>query len=213
MKFPDFSFEKTLWEKDYMVVGVDEVGRGAFAGPVVAGAAMLKSQALENIVLSLGINDSKKVSRKKRQDLRFKICKCFYVGIGKASVKEINNFGIVGATEKAMRRSIKMLLCSLKEEVKPFLLIDAFSLARVRGIGLKNQKAIIGGDGKSISIAAASIIAKLYRDSIMTKMGSKIIQYGWNSNMGYGTKQHLEGIYKYGVCKHHRKVFVDHLVY
>lgn len=230
MPFPDFSFEKTYWEKGFeTVIGVDEVGRGAFAGPVVAGAASLKcfnngmvqfSDEMEitlDTILKLGINDSKKLTAKKREDLAKIIPTFFHYSIGEASVTEINTFGIVQATEKAMRRAIRivtMTQCSngsiirSHTQSKKFLLVDGFKVKHISGFGLKGQLGVIRGDSQSVSIAAASIMAKVYRDKHMEESGKKFAEYDWGQNKGYGTKFHREAIKSIGISSYHRYLFV-----
>jgi len=204
MTLPDFFFESKAHKKGYSVVaGVDEVGRGSFAGPVVAGAVVFKDEVLPRIV----INDSKKLSPKKRELSSFWIKRnALAYGIGKASVGEINKFGIKKATETAFRRAIKN--CNKRID---YLLIDAFYIPYVRGLRRKNQMPIIKGDAKSLSIAAASIVAKVYRDKLMTNLSKKpkYRKYHWDINKGYGTKIHREAIKKYGLTKLHREKFVD----
>lgn len=200
-----------------MVIGVDEVGRGAFAGPVVAAAASLKLPKKLKLLTSiscLGIDDSKKLSPLKREKLVKEIKKYFYWGIGEGSVVEINRLGIVKATEKAMRRAVKQLLYLKKLKLlKTFVLVDAFYVKYIPGVGLKNQKAIIHGDQKSISIAAASILAKVYRDILMQKLALRYGKYHWEKNKGYGTKEHREVIRRYGATKLHRRKFVESWLY
>ncbi|MBM3283985.1 ribonuclease HII [Candidatus Gottesmanbacteria bacterium] len=262
MPKPNFSFEKKYWKKGYkFVIGVDEVGRGALAGSVVAGAAVLKNGAavLRNIrraiqskraqkyndaifkrslkmvdiikrgrvayLQTIGIDDSKRLTAKKRDILAKVIKRYFFWGIGEGSVAEINRLGIVKATERAMRRalkSIKYQVSSIKYKRKKdilntyylipntkfFLLIDAFHVKYILGVGLKNQKAIIHGDQKSISVAAASIIAKVYRDTLMQKLSLRYKKYHWGENKGYGTAEHRIAIRKYGINRLHRKDFV-----
>ncbi len=225
MQEPNFSYEEKYSSLGYnLVIGVDEVGRGAFAGPVVAGAVVLKVESAKLKVQSLGIDDSKKLSPHKREKLVPCIRKYFYCGIGQASVAEINRLGIVKATEKAMRRAINQLIAlnpkskipSSKQIPNPnfqnpkqttFILVDAFYVKYVSGVGLKNQKAIIHGDAISISIAAASIIAKVYRDNLMEKLARKYPKYHWGKNKGYGTEVHRNMIRKYGLTKLHRIQF------
>ena len=200
---PNFSFEKALWKKGYkFIAGVDEVGRGCFAGPVVAGCVVFshKPYKLGNI----RVDDSKKLSLKQRREASFWIKENALVwGIGEASVSLINRIGMGKATKVAFRRAIKAVNKKLD-----FLLIDAFYIPYVRGLKRKNQKAIVDGDEKSLTIAAASIIAKIYRDSLMKKLSSKHPKYGWERNKGYGTKEHLGALRKYGLTRHHRKQFV-----
>ncbi len=240
MQEPNFSYEEKYWSLGYgLVIGVDEVGRGAFAGPVVAGAAAVKISNIKNqkskiqikyqkeknkrirntqylilnTISSLGINDSKKLSPKTREILTKEINKYFHFGVGQASVAEINRLGIVKATERAMRRAIEKLkiknekLKNTSQKQEIFILIDAFRVKYISGVGLKNQKAIIHGDAISISIAAASIIAKVYRDNLMEKLARKYPKYHWEKNKGYGTEVHRNMIRKYGLTKLHRIQF------
>lgn len=231
MNKPDFSFEKRYWKIGYqLVIGVDEVGRGALAGPVVAGAAALKNFKNKykklniknnsndikdhiNKILLLGINDSKKVSPQKREKLEKEIKKYFYWGIGEASVSEINKVGIVKATQRAMRKAVRKLQSSIVVKRQSFLLIDAFHVKYIPGIGLSHQKAIIKGDERSISIAAASIIAKVYRDHLMQKLSRCCLMYHWDKNKGYGTKEHQAAIRRFGVTKRHRNLFVRNFLH
>jgi ribonuclease HII len=153
------------------------------------------------------INDSKQLSSKQREIADIWIRKnALAWGIGQASVSEINGLGIKKATEIAFRKAIKN--CRTKID---YLLIDAFYIPYVRGLRHKNQLPIIKGDTKSISIAAASIVAKVYRDKIMVKLSQnpKYKKYKWDKNKGYGTLEHRETIKKYGTTRLHRKQFVD----
>lgn len=230
-----------------LVIGVDEVGRGAFAGPIVAGAVCMggsetlsRCQPLcqvpsawtaclptakssprypemkKNEVdwLGLGIDDSKRLSAKKREVLSLIIKENCLWGIGEVSVAYINRYGIVKANEKAMRSSIANLKFKIenskfRKNLKIFLLLDAFYVKHVKSIGLKNQKAITKGDQISISIASASIIAKVHRDKLMCELGKKFAKYKWEINKGYGTLFHRQAVKKYGITKYHRKVFVS----
>jgi ribonuclease HII len=223
---PTFSFEKNYWKKDFLVIGVDEVGRGALAGPVVSAAVAFLSPKLKKQFPNwettnfsdLGVNDSKKLSLRKREYFNKLIKKhslCW--GIEMTSPGMIDSKGIVWATKKSMRQAVKNAQERLKYrlgtknwQTSPFLLIDAFHVKHVAGIGLKNQKPIIKGDEKSISIASASIIAKVYRDRLMGKLSKKSFRwqlYGWERNKGYGTKEHKKAIEKHGICRQHRKSF------
>jgi len=206
MNLPDFSFEKTVSKKGYRIIaGMDEVGRGCFAGPVVAGAVVFGlNDKWEN---PPKINDSKKLTPRQREIADKWIRKNALVfGIGKSSVAQINKFGIKKASEIAFRKAIKN--CGIEIN---YILIDAFYVPYVRGLRRKNQKPIIKGDTKSISIAAASIIAKVYRDELMTKLSKnrKYKKYGWDKNKGYGTLIHRNAIQKYGLTRLHRKKFVE----
>jgi len=206
MNLPDFSFEKTVSKKGYRIIaGMDEVGRGCFAGPVVAGAVVFGlNDKWEN---PPKINDSKKLTPRQREIADKWIRKNALVfGIGKSSVAQINKFGIKKASEIAFRKAIKN--CGIEIN---YILIDAFYVPYVRGLRRKNQKPIIKGDTKSISIAAASIIAKVYRDKLMAKLSNnrKYKKYGWDKNKGYGTLIHRNAIQKYGLTRLHRKKFVE----
>lgn len=311
---PDFKFEEKLWDEGYkIVVGVDEVGRGAWAGPVVAGAVVFKALVIarspadggvntvtkqslyrlprsshlfraRNDIFSLGIDDSKRLTAKRREKLARIIKKeALAYGLGEADVATINRVGIVRATEMAIRRAVADAREKLSTKHKEprskeapnsksqtgykneidFLLVDAFYVPHLKGlpVGRKKssrgkrgipmelgekdgilpfrrfaprsqndrvgdrvkdglgltfafasagkQKAIIHGDRRSITIAAASIIAKVYRDKMMVGLSKKYRGYGFEKNKGYGTKKHQEGIEKLGVTRVHRKRFVE----
>ena len=176
-----------------ITAGVDEVGRGCLAGPVVSAAVILK----EGINLDL-LKDSKKITFKKRVEISKHIKFYSYYAIGVASVDEILDLNILQASLLSMKRALEQLT------VKPDLtLIDG----NFAPSGLKNYKTIINGDEKVKVISAASIIAKVYRDNLMIKLSEKFSNYAWESNFGYGTKAHLDGLKKYGVTLHHRKGF------
>jgi ribonuclease HII len=209
MTLPDFSFEKKVYKNGYRVIaGMDEVGRGCFAGPVVAGCVVFPLEPeTDNYQSRPVINDSKKLSSKQREVANSWIRNnAIAYGIGRAGASEINKVGIKKATEIAFRRAI--VACEVKID---YLLVDAFYIPYVKGLRRKNQKAIIKGDAKSISIAAASIIAKVYRDSLMVRLGKnpKYRMYGWGQNKGYGTQIHREAITKYGITRQHRNKFVE----
>lgn len=203
-QMPDFGFEKKLWKKGFsMIGGVDEVGRGCLAGPVFAGCVVFKNQEL---IRDIKINDSKKLKPHEREIANVWIKEnCLSYGIGMATVSEINKQGIVKATEKAFRRAI--MDCELKIE---YLLIDAFYVPYVKGLSKINQKPIIKGDNISISIAAASITAKVERDKLMLRLSKNksYLGYGWGRNKGYGTREHQKAIKDFGLTKYHRTQFV-----
>lgn len=214
MKLPNFSYENEVWARGFKsVAGVDEVGRGSFAGPVVAAAVVFPQNSkfvIQNSEL-VYINDSKKLSQKQREVADIWIREhalCF--GIGSASVGEINKVGIKKATETAFRRAIRDINRKLKYPSIEYLLIDAFNIPHIPRLRRDRQNAIIKGDTKSFSIAAASIIAKVYRDKIMTDLSkqSKFKRYQWAMNKGYGTKKHIESILRHGISNYHRKQFV-----
>jgi len=214
MTLPDFSFEDKLHKKGFRVIaGVDEVGRGCFAGPVVAAAVAFAPNSNFQIPISnqfssnVIINDSKKLTPKKREIAdKWTRKNALAWGIGSASVAQINRLGIKKATEIAFRKAIKNSGVKIN-----YLLIDAFFILYVKGLRRKNQKPIIKGDTKSISIAAASIIAKVYRDKLMADLGKKpkYRKYKWTKNKGYGTLEHRKAIKKYGLTRQHRKQFVE----
>ena len=176
-----------------ITAGVDEVGRGCLAGPVVSAAVILK----KGIDLKL-LKDSKKISFKKREEISEHIKKNSYYAIGIASVEEILNLNILQASLLSMSRAIEKL------KIKPGLTLIDGNFAPA---GLKNYQTIINGDEKIKVISAASIIAKVYRDKFMIKLSKKFSNYAWERNFGYGTKAHLEGLKKFGVTSHHRKGF------
>ena len=179
--------------KNVITAGVDEVGRGCIAGPVVSAAVIFK----KGINLKL-LKDSKKIPFKKREKISEHIKKNSYYAIGIASVKEILNLNILQASLLSMRRALEKL------KIKPGLTLIDGNFAPA---GLKNYQTIINGDEKIKVISAASIIAKVYRDKFMIKLSEKYSNYAWERNFGYGTKAHLEGLKNFGVTSHHRKGF------
>ena len=191
------------YEKEYesygYVCGIDEVGRGPLAGPVVAGAVILPKDC--DI---LYINDSKKLSAKKREELYDVILeKAVAVGIGMASPKRIDEINILQATYEAMREAISKL------SVKPDILLnDAVTIPKV---DIK-QVPIIKGDAKSISIGAASIVAKVTRDRLMVEYDKLLPEYGFASNKGYGSAEHIEALKKIGPSPIHRASFIKNFV-
>lgn len=195
--------EMSIYERKYAdfqaICGIDEVGRGPFAGPVVAAAVILPK---DNPILYL--NDSKKLTEKKREALYDEIMeKAVAVGIGMVSPQRIDEINILQATYEAMREAISKL------SVKPDLLLnDAVTIPEVN----IKQVPIIKGDAKSVSIAAASIIAKVTRDRLMVEYDEVLPGYDFASNKGYGTKAHIEGLKKYGPTPIHRMTFIKNHV-
>lgn len=188
------SFEKKCRSEGFLkIAGIDEAGRGPLAGPVVAGAVILP----ENFYLP-GLNDSKKLSETKR-NAYFEIimAEALAVGVGIISAAEIDEINILQASKKAMLSAVNQLRVS-----PDFLLIDAVKLDTPYPFD-----ALIKGDSRSISIAAASIIAKVTRDRLMKELSLEYPQYGFAANMGYGTSEHLKAIKEHGVISHHRKTF------
>ncbi len=192
---PDFEFENKY--PSQIIVGVDEAGRGPWAGPVVAGAVIIKDQKLNDILLS-GLNDSKKLTSTKREILYEQLFAAqnlglVAIGIGQASVAEIDELNILQATFLAMKRAIENL-----PEKPDFALIDGNQIPK--NLCCRCQT-VIKGDAKSYSIAAASIIAKVYRDRLMSDLAKQYPFYAFEKNAGYGTSVHIAGLKKHGVIK------------
>ncbi|MFT4413545.1 ribonuclease HII [Fredinandcohnia humi] len=187
-------YEQSLYEKGVkLIAGVDEVGRGPLAGPVVAAAVILPID-----FYLPGLNDSKKLTELKREELFNQIKeKAVSIGIGIISANIIDEVNIYEATKQAMKKAILALSCSPEH-----VLVDAIQIP----IDLP-QTSIIKGDAKSISIAASSIIAKVTRDRLMTRLGLDYPQYGFEKHMGYGTPYHMEALKQHGVTNEHRKSF------
>ncbi len=176
------------------IAGVDEVGRGSLVGPVYAAAVILKKKLNKK-----KLKDSKKLTKRNREILEKHIKKNSHWSIGSASLKEIEKLNILNASLLAMKRAI------IKLKIKPKqVLIDGNKVPKIKNYNLKY---VIKGDEKIPEISAASIIAKVSRDRLITKMSKKYIRYSWNKNAGYGTKDHLSAIKKFGVTKYHRKTF------
>lgn len=197
MILPTLDLEKKLWKRGYRYVcGLDEVGRGSFAGPVVVGAVVFSPSCS----LPEGIADSKLLKPRKREQLAQDIKKCATSwSVAKVGVAMINKVGIGKATQMALRKVVRHL------EVRPdFVLMDAFY---IRHLNKKRQQPVKDGDKICTSIAAASIIAKVYRDKLMKRLHKKYPQYDFGKHKGYGTRLHQEAIKKYGLCKVHRMSF------
>ncbi len=197
MVIPTLDYETELWNKGYQfVAGLDEVGRGCFAGPVVVATVVIDQECK----LPEGIRDSKLLSPEKRKLLAPVIKECVSEwAIGVVDVPVINNFGIGKATQIAFYNAIKSL-----KQLPDFILIDAFFIDNIdRNI----QKPVVHGDGLCLSIAAASIIAKVYRDELMEKLSDQYPEYNFAKHKGYGTKEHQEAIKKYGLSPLHRTSF------
>ena len=200
-------FDKQYYQQNIRYLcGIDEAGRGALAGPVVAAALILP----RDIILE-GINDSKKLTEKQRSDLEPVIKeKALAYGIGLADVEEIERTNILQATFTAMKRAVDNL--TLRPD---FLLVDGRDFPRfvwpesgelLRGVS------VVGGDARSLSIAGASILAKVHRDRLMTDYGQKFDGYNWARNKGYGTKEHIHRIRQNGATPLHRKIFLRKII-
>jgi ribonuclease HII len=182
-----------------LICGVDEAGRGPLAGPVFAAAVILPF----GLVIP-HLNDSKKISEKIRDALFHEITSAALTyGIASADNREIDDFNILNATYLAMNRSLEMLAY-----IPDISLIDG---NRNQGIAF-NSKCVVGGDGKSASIAAASILAKVSRDRLMFEMAREYPQYGFDKHKGYGTKLHIENLRKHGACEIHRMTFLSRIL-
>ena len=189
---PDMSFETEARASGFLhVAGVDEAGRGPLAGPVVAGAAILPEH-LEGLP---GLNDSKQLTAAKREALFAALLERadVHCSVGIASTEEIDRLNILRATHLAMARAVEGL--SLRPD---FCLVDGLPVP---------HRAIVKGDGRSLSIAAASVLAKVTRDRMMTEADAEFPQYGFAKHKGYGTKVHMEALRKHGPCPLHRRSF------
>lgn len=192
-----------IYEEKYadyeLICGVDEVGRGPLAGPVFTAAVILPKDCE-----ILYLNDSKKLTEKKREELFLEISeKALAVGIGSCTPEEIDTLNIKQATRKAMLQAVQNL------ELQPGLvLVDAETIT---GLDIR-QVPIIKGDAKSVSIAAASIVAKVTRDHLMMEYDKLYPQYGFASNKGYGSATHMEALREYGPCPIHRRSFIKNIV-
>ncbi|KNG94538.1 ribonuclease HII [Pseudaestuariivita atlantica] len=195
MAGPDFSFEdiarnRGLWP----VAGVDEAGRGPLAGPVTAAAVILDPERIPD-----GINDSKKLTAKRREVLYHQLLEVADVGWGEASVEEIDDLNILRASHLAMCRAV----ASLRQRPAHVLVDGSMRPRDLTG----SVETIVKGDARSLSIAAASIVAKIRRDYVMQDLAQHYPDYGWQTNMGYPSKSHRAALQKYGATPHHRRSF------
>ncbi|MEX0338235.1 MAG: ribonuclease HII [Arenibacterium sp.] len=195
MNGPDDSLERALRERGFArIAGVDEVGRGPLAGPVVAAAVILSDA---NPIA--GLNDSKKLSALRREKLCAEINVTAETSIAEASVEEIDDLNILRASHLAMERAVAAL-----DPAPDYVLVDGNLLPR--DLSLPAQ-AVVKGDARSISIAAASIVAKTWRDQLMVDLAQQHPGYGWETNMGYPSKSHRLALQNLGVTPHHRRSF------
>lgn len=199
--------EIELMDKGYsLIAGVDEVGRGPLAGPVVAAACIF-----DRDVDIVGIDDSKKLSEKKREQFFDEIKdKALAYGIGEASCEVIDEINILEATKLAMKRAIEEADKMLESKGRDRIQIVIFDAVKINDLE-KEQMSVIKGDQTYFSIAAASILAKVTRDNLMKEYDKVYPEYGFASNKGYGTKAHYEGIKKAGITEIHRKSFLKNL--
>ena len=175
------------------VCGIDEVGRGPWAGPVVAAAVILDPARVPP-----GLDDSKKLSAARRRELDAALRSCAEIGIGMASVEEIDRLNVLAASMLAMQRALEAL-----PRAPAHALVDGNRLPDLPCPGT----AVVGGDGRCASIAAASIVAKVARDALMAELAAAHPGYGWERNAGYGTAEHQAGLARLGVSPHHRRSF------
>ena len=190
---PDNLNERDIGWPKKLIAGIDEAGRGPWAGPVVSAAVILNEKNIPD-----GLNDSKKLSEKKRLSLYSSIYNFHSVGVGISSIEEIDSMNVLQATFLSMKRAV--------EDLNPqpeYILVDG---NLDPGLNFKT-KCIIKGDSISISIAAASVIAKVTRDNLMLKLDKEFPNYNWKKNKGYGTAEHRNALELYGPCKYHRKSF------
>ena len=190
-----FEFENSYGK---IIAGVDEAGRGPLAGPVVAAAVIIKKPELLT-----NVNDSKKISEKKREQLYDVIMENCVVGIGISEHSEIDEINILNATFKAMKKAVEKL-----NEKFDIVLVDGNM--KIRDFDIL-QEPVVKGDGKSLAIAAASIVAKVTRDRMMIEMAEKYKSYGFEKHKGYGTAFHIERIREFGPCEIHRKSFIKNI--
>ena len=191
------AYDVPLWGTGVLFAGIDEAGRGPLCGNVVAGCVALPPEPL-----LLGVDDSKKLSAKRREELYDRIREtALFWGVGEATPEEIDEMNILEATKLAMRRAAEKVPAEV-------FLIDA-----VKQVGLKGaERPIIHGDAVSYAIAAASILAKVTRDREMERESEKYPEYGFARHKGYGTREHIEALRKYGPCPIHRRSFIGHFI-
>lgn len=210
--FPNLNFENELWNRDTLACGIDEVGRGCFAGPLVSAGVVLKpikDIGLQRYILSFGINDSKLVSPKKRKMLK-EVTQEFilFSTIQYISVDVINRNSIGMANKLAFNIVAKEIL-NFAINQKIIFLTDAF---KITSVPQENQKNIIRGDKTSVSIALASILAKVERDTLMENLSIDFPDYGFEKHKGYGTKLHREYLKIKGATIHHRTDFIKNYI-
>jgi ribonuclease HII len=190
---PSFSFEQSIIAQGLVPCGIDEAGRGPWAGPVVAAAVIL-----DPLNIPAGLNDSKKLTEARREALFDPIMQSSTVGVGIVDAPLIDDINILQATYRAMQEAVSRL-----SKPASFALVDG---NRALPLSIRTQM-IIGGDGKCLSIAAASIIAKVTRDRLMVALDQQYPAYGFATHKGYGTAQHADALRKFGACPVHRRSY------
>lgn len=195
MDGPDFTFEAAAAGHGFLrIAGVDEVGRGPLAGPVLAAAVVLDPARIPG-----GLNDSKKLTARRRALLHDQLMEVAEISVAEASVEEIDQINILQASHLAMVRAVTGL-----GQPPDYVLVDGHMMPKDMPV---KSETIVGGDGRSFSIAAASIVAKFRRDQIMMDLAQQYPGYGWDTNMGYGSKKHMEALANLGPTPHHRRSF------
>ena len=210
-KKPSFTFETKLWQEGYIVIGIDEVGRGPLAGPVTVGAVCFGNPAVDftpGLIENTDINDSKILSLAKRNKSASFIKENAYRHITlSGSVEDINQQGIAKVIQKLMSEAAEKIISLIPAGQKCAVVADGIykpSLAAKNSVSLS----LIDGDALSYTIAAASIIAKVERDDHMRQLSNDFPQYDWEKNKGYGTRKHIEAIKSFGATPHHRTLFI-----
>lgn len=213
---PDLGYEKELWKKGYKnIVGIDEVGRGAFAGPLVIGCVSFPNIFISKFTVpkNIFIRDSKKLTAFQRQRASDWITNNFPWSVGISSVSYINKHGMSKSLGSGIVGALNSFH-SLSNVGVDYMLIDGKFTPKIGKYEPLEKTSIIGGDGLSMSIAAASIVAKVYRDTIMERLSKlkKYSLYMWDKNKGYGTKAHREALSKNGSTIYHRIQFVKNFI-
>lgn len=210
--FPSLDYEIDLWKKGYAVVGVDEVGRGALAGPVYVGAYCLAPTANTEVIKrysGLHVKDCKQLSPAQREKLCLPLREISLTwATEKSDVDYINEYGIVPAVQNAVRKVLYNIHNQLKHRYKLFVILDAFRIPHLPGVQERDQEAIVKGDEKIYSVAAASVLAKVTRDEYMKNLSKEIPVYGFEKNKGYGTAHHLNALRLFGKSTHHRELYI-----
>jgi len=191
----DFTVERSYFGRGVpSVAGVDEAGRGPWAGPVIAAAVVITPDSpwLE------GVDDSKQLTRRRREDLAAAIVSTLVHGVGGASVREIDRFNVRGATALAMRRALARLRCAVG-----LVVVDGTPMAELG----RAHEAMVDGDARCYAVACASIVAKTVRDRVMQRLGLRYPDFGWEHNAGYGTPDHRAALDRRGPTPHHRRSF------
>ncbi len=201
LKAPALSRERAAWAEGQLLVGVDEVGRGPLAGPVVAAAVAFPPFAGR----ILRLRDSKVLTARRREQLASLILRrAAAIGLGAASPRVIDRINIRVATALAMRRAVARAVGPVAPRCRVTILIDGLPLPELG----RQHEALVDGDALCYSVAAAGVVAKVVRDRLMLRLARRHPAYAWDSNMGYGTREHLDAIHQVGPSPHHRRSFM-----